>query len=225
MIQNGNSVLRGDDHVSAPRNGHSGYYATVEKICNSPTHSDEEKIERISEHFRQIMLILGLDLTDDSLRDTPERVAGMYVKEVFSGLNPANKPDITLFENKFHYDEMIVEKNITLYSYCEHHFVPIIGKVHVGYFADGRVIGLSKIHRIVQYYARRPQVQERLTGQVARALKQALQTEDVAVVVDAVHLCVASRGVGDVNSTTITSHYSGRFQAEPTRKEFNSFLK
>ncbi len=187
--------------------------------------NDDAKIEIISHHFKQIMLTLGLDLNDDSLKATPDRVAKMYVKEIFSGLIPANKPDITLFENKYKYNEMLVEKNITVYSCCEHHFVPIIGKAHVAYFSSGKVIGLSKINRIVQYCCKRPQVQERLTEQIAAALKEALHTEDVAVVVDATHLCVASRGVGDTNTSTITSHYSGKFNNGEIRKEFLSFIK
>jgi GTP cyclohydrolase I len=186
---------------------------------------DDAKIRLISSHFKQIMLILGLDLHDDSLKGTPDRVAKMYVKEMFSGLNAESKPDITLFENKYSYDEMLVEKNITVYSTCEHHLVPIIGKAHVAYYSSGKVIGLSKINRIVQYYCKKPQVQERLTEEIATALKECLYTEDVAVVIDAAHLCIASRGVGDVNSTTITSHYSGRFKTEQTKKEFLSFLK
>jgi GTP cyclohydrolase I len=171
------------------------------------------------------MLLLGMDLDDDSLKDTPDRVAKMYVKEIFSGLNPKNNPGITLFENKYSYREMLVEKNITLYSTCEHHFVPIIGKAHVAYFSSGKVIGLSKINRLVQYYAKRPQVQERLTEQIALALKEALHTEDVAVMIDAAHLCVAARGVGDVNSSTITSHFSGKFTREEIKKEFLAYLK
>lgn len=186
---------------------------------------DEAKIRIISNHFRQIMLVLGLDLEDDSLKGTPDRVAKMYVKELFSGLSPQHKPDATLFDNKYSYNEMLVEKNITVYSVCEHHFVPIIGKAHVAYYANSKVIGLSKINRIVQYYCKRPQVQERLTEQIAAALKEALGTEDVAVVIDAAHLCVASRGVGDVNSTTLTSHYSGKFKDGETKKEFLSFIK
>jgi GTP cyclohydrolase IA len=187
--------------------------------------NDDIKIKLISSHFKQIMEILGLDLSDDSLKDTPKRVAKMFVKETFSGLNVENKPKITLFENKYQYNQMLVEKNITLYSCCEHHFVPIIGKAHVAYISNGKVIGLSKINRIVQYYSKRPQVQERLTEQIAQALKEALNTENVAVVIDATHLCVASRGVNDINSTTITSHYSGKFKQEETRKEFLSFIK
>jgi GTP cyclohydrolase I len=186
---------------------------------------DQTKMRLISNHFKQIMLILGLDLNDDSLKDTPDRVAKMYVQETFSGLNPNNKPKISLFENKYKYNEMLIEKNITVYSCCEHHFVPIIGKAHVAYYSNGKVIGLSKINRIVQYYCKRPQVQERLTEQIAAALKEALHTNDVAVLIDATHLCVASRGVHDVNSSTITSHYSGRFKIEETKREFLSILK
>ncbi|MCG8320577.1 MAG: GTP cyclohydrolase I FolE [Cytophagales bacterium] len=185
---------------------------------------DETKIKKISKHFEAIMETLGLDLSDDSLRGTPDRVAKMYVKEIFSGLNPSNKPSITLFDNKYQYDEMLVEKDITFYSNCEHHFVPIYGKAHVGYFSSGKVIGLSKINRIVQYYAKRPQVQERLTVQIANAMKDALKTQDVAVVIDATHLCVSSRGVGDTSSTTGTAHFSGKFTEQRTRQEFLDFI-
>jgi GTP cyclohydrolase I len=170
--------------------------------------SDEEKIIKIQKHFTAIMETLGLDLTDDSLSQTPKRVAKMYVKDIFSGLNPANKPSVTLFENKYGYSQMLVEKNISLYSMCEHHFVPIIGKAHVAYMANGKVIGLSKIHRMVKYYAKRPQVQERLTKQIAEALKSTLGIEDVAVAIDARHMCVECRGVEDVTSSTITSSLS-----------------
>ena len=185
---------------------------------------DETKMKIISEHFEVIMETLGLDLSDDSLSGTPDRVAKMYVKEIFSGLNPSNKPSITLFDNKYQYDEMLVEKDITFYSNCEHHFVPIFGKAHVGYFSSGKVIGLSKINRIVQYYSKRPQVQERLTVQIANAMKDALETEDVAVVIDATHLCVSSRGVGDTSSTTGTAHFSGKFTEQLTRQEFLDFI-
>ncbi len=187
--------------------------------------SDEQKIKLIANHFKEIMNIIGLDLNDDSLNGTPHRVAKMYVKEIFSGLNPDNKPEITLFENKYSYNEMLIEKDITLYSYCEHHFVPIIGKVHVAYISNGQIIGLSKINRLVQYYAKRPQVQERLIIQIAQGLKKAIGTEDVAVVIDAVHLCVASRGINDTNSTTITAHYSGKFLSEATKNEFLTLIK
>ncbi|WP_209330681.1 GTP cyclohydrolase I FolE [Lunatimonas salinarum] len=184
---------------------------------------DELKMELIEKHFKEIMHILGLDLTDDSLKGTPKRVAKMFVQEVFSGLNPKNKPVAKLFENKYNYSEMLVEKDITFYSHCEHHFVPIYGKAHVAYVSNGKVIGLSKINRIVQYFAKRPQVQERLTVQIGNELREALGTEDVAVVLDAYHMCVSSRGVKDVNSSTITSFYSGVFKQEEKRRE--EFLK
>ena len=187
--------------------------------------SDEEKIDAIALHFGKIMDLLGLDRTDDSLQGTPKRVAKMYVKEIFSGLNPANFPDIKLFENKYKYQEMLVEKNILFYSNCEHHFVPIIGKAHVAYISSGKVIGLSKINRIVQHFAKRPQVQERLTVQIADALKKALETNDVAVVIDATHLCVSSRGVKDVNSSTVTSHFSGNFLLESKKTEFLKYVE
>ncbi len=185
---------------------------------------DSEKKKLIEGHFREIMSILGLDLADDSLSGTPKRVAKMYVEEIFSGLNPKNKPHAKLFDNKFRYNEMLVEKDITFYSNCEHHFVPIIGKAHVGYISTGEVIGLSKINRIVQYYAKRPQVQERLTMQIAEDLKETLNTESVGVVIDATHLCVSSRGVGDTNSTTGTAHFSGKFREANTRAEFLNFI-
>jgi GTP cyclohydrolase I len=185
---------------------------------------DEEKIDRIEKHFREIMTILGLDLTDDSLKGTPHRVAKMYVKEVFSGINPKNRPTARLFENKYNYDQMLVEKEITFYSHCEHHFVPIYGKAHVAYFSSGKVIGLSKINRIVQYYAKRPQVQERLTVQIGKELQRILQTEDVGVVMDANHMCVASRGVGDTNSKTGTAYFSGKFRDENIKREFLNYI-
>jgi GTP cyclohydrolase I len=185
---------------------------------------DDLKIELIEEKFREIMHVLGLDLNDDSLKGTPHRVAKMYVKEIFSGLNPDNKPQAALFDNKYKYNEMLVEKDITFYSNCEHHFVPIIGKAHIAYISLGKVIGLSKINRIVQYYAKRPQVQERLTIQIANELKSILQTEDVAVMISAHHLCVSSRGIQDINSSTITSSYSGRFNSEQTRNEFLQYI-
>jgi len=181
---------------------------------------DETKIELIEKKFGEIMNVLGLDLTDDSLKGTPNRVAKMYVKEIFKGLNPANAPKIALFENKYHYNQMLVERDITLYSNCEHHFVPIVGKAHVAYISNGTVIGLSKINRIVEFFAKRPQVQERLTVQIANYLKEVLQTEDVAVVIDARHLCVSSRGVEDTTSSTITATYFGKFEESSTRDEF-----
>jgi GTP cyclohydrolase IA len=186
---------------------------------------DDLKMELIEKHFREIMHILGLDLTDDSLKGTPKRVAKMYVKEIFSGLNPKNMPDAKLFENKYKYNEMLVEKDITFYSNCEHHFVPIVGKAHVAYISNGHVIGLSKINRIVQYFAKRPQVQERLTMQIGNAFREILGTDDVAVIIDAHHMCVSSRGIQDVNSSTVTSFYSGKFEKdENTRKEFMNYI-
>ncbi len=187
--------------------------------------NDKQKIEIIADHFREIMLTLGLDLDNDSLKGTPKRVAKMYVEEIFSGLNPKNKPSITLFQNSYRYNEMIIEKNITLYSYCEHHFVPITGKIHVAYISNGNIIGLSKINRLVQYYASRPQVQERLINQIANSLKEVLETENVAVVIDAFHQCVASRGIRDTNSSTITVHYSGRFTQEEIKNDFLALIK
>jgi GTP cyclohydrolase I len=187
--------------------------------------SDAQKMELIEGHFREIMNILGLDLEDDSLSGTPHRVAKMYVKEIFSGLNPANKPRVALFDNKYQYNQMLVEKDITLYSFCEHHFVPIIGRAHVAYISNGKVVGLSKINRIVQYYAKRPQVQERLTKQIAEELKNLLQTDDVAVIIEAEHLCVAARGVEDVNSKTVTVEYCGEFEDRSVRDEFLSHVR
>lgn len=206
----------GDDHVTSSSDTplrHDAFHMP-----------DEQKMLLIEDHFREIMEILGLDLSDDSLSGTPRRVAKMYVKEVFSGLNPKNKPVAKLFENKYKYNEMLVEKDITFYSHCEHHFVPIYGKAHVAYMSSGKVIGLSKINRIVQYYAQRPQVQERMTVQIGNELKSALQTENVAVVIDATHLCVASRGVGDVNSSTGTAYFTGRFQEDQIKNEFLNYI-
>ena len=199
-----------------------------ERIVDTPMHdqafvlSDEEKIKKIEFHFTQILDTLGLNLTDDSLNKTPHRVAKMYVKEIFSGLDPKNKPEISLFENKYGYKRMLVEKDITLYSNCEHHFVPIIGKAHVAYIRGEHVIGLSKINRIVQYYAKRPQVQERLTIQIAAGLKEILHHDDIAVLIEADHLCVASRGIKDTGSKTITASYSGQFENETLQQEFLS---
>jgi len=186
--------------------------------------SEEEKMQRIEKHFRSIMETLGLDLNDDSLKGTPERVAKMYIKEIFTGLDPANKPKIALFENKYKYNQMLVEKDITFYSNCEHHFVPIFGKVHLAYISSGKVIGLSKLNRVVQYFAKRPQVQERFTMQIANELKTVLNTEDIAIIVDAKHLCVSSRGVQDDNSATVTSYYSGAFEQESRKQEFLHYI-
>jgi len=180
---------------------------------------DDLKVELIEKHFREIMLILGLDLDDDSLSGTPHRVAKMYVKEIFSGLNPNNEPSVKLFDNKYQYNEMLVEKGIPFYSNCEHHFVPIIGKAHVAYISNGKVVGLSKINRIVHYYARRPQVQERMTMQIAQHLKRVLDTEDVAVVIEAEHMCVGMRGIEDQGVVTLTSEYGGAFKHDQTKRD------
>lgn len=187
--------------------------------------SDKEKKQRIAHLFEEIMDVLGLDLTDDSLKGTPNRVAKMYVDEIFSGLNPANRPNITLFDNNYHYNQMLVEKNISFNSNCEHHFVPIFGKAHVAYISSGKVIGLSKLNRIVKYYAQRPQVQERLTNQIAEDLKHILETEDVAVIMEAKHLCVSSRGIKDESSVTITSYFGGKFGAPEKIAELQNYLK
>ncbi|MDB4347326.1 GTP cyclohydrolase I FolE [Bacteroidia bacterium] len=186
--------------------------------------SDEQKIEKIQGNFAEILDTLGLDLSDDSLKNTPHRVAKMYVEEIFSGLNPKNKPSITLFDNKYKYNQMLVEKNIAVYSMCEHHLVPIIGKAHVGYISNGQVIGLSKINRMVRYFCQRPTVQERLTKQIANEFKKVLGTNDVAVVIEAHHMCVSSRGVRDVNSSTVTADINGSFTKEATRLEFLNYL-
>ncbi|AHM59159.1 GTP cyclohydrolase i [Flammeovirgaceae bacterium 311] len=206
----------GDDHVASS--------ADTPMREDAFALDDELKTELIAKHFREIMHIMGLDLNDDSLAGTPERVAKMYVKEIFSGLNPANKPEVRLFDNKYQYNQMLVEKDITFYSSCEHHFVPIIGKAHVAYISSGKVIGLSKINRIVQFYAKRPQVQERLTVQIAQELSEALQTEDVAIVMDAAHLCVSMRGIQDETSRTITSQFLGKFKEEAVKAEFLNYI-
>ncbi len=186
--------------------------------------TDAEKIELIQGYFEKIMYTLGLDLTDDSLQGTPKRVAKLYVNELFKGLNEKNKPSMSTFENKYQYSEMLVEKDITLYSNCEHHFLPIVGKAHVAYIPNEKVIGLSKINRIVDYFARRPQVQERLALQILNELKSALNTKHVAVFIDAEHMCVSSRGASDQSSSTVTVEYSGKFKEEKTRNEFLAYI-
>jgi GTP cyclohydrolase I len=187
--------------------------------------SDEEKISLIKKDVETILNTLGIDLTDDSLKGTPNRVAKMFVNELFGGLNPNKKPKASTFENNYKYGEMLVEKNITLYSTCEHHLLPIIGRAHVAYISNGRVIGLSKMNRIVEYYAKRPQVQERLTMQIVQELQIALGTEDVACVIDAKHLCVNSRGIKDIESSTVTSEFGGKFKEEQTRREFLNYIQ
>lgn len=187
--------------------------------------SDDKKIELIKKNVESILLTLGMDLTDDSLKGTPNRVAKMFVKEIFGGLNPGKKPSSSTFENKYNYGEMLVEKNITLYSTCEHHLLPIIGRAHIAYISNGTVVGLSKMNRIVDYYAKRPQVQERLTIQIVKELQNVLNTDDVACVIDAKHLCVNSRGIRDIESSTITSEFGGKFKNETTRREFLDYIK
>ena len=186
---------------------------------------NNSKIEAIKKDVASIMKTLGLDLTDDSLKGTPNRVAKMFVTEIFGGLDPDNKPKASTFDNKYKYGEMLVEKNITLYSTCEHHLLPIVGRAHVAYISKGKVIGLSKMNRIVDYFAKRPQVQERLTIQVVRELQKALGTDDVACVIDAKHLCVNSRGIRDIESSTVTSEFGGAFKEDNVRREFLDYIK
>jgi GTP cyclohydrolase IA len=190
-----------------------------------PDSVENEKIETIKFHFQKIMEALGLDLEDDSLKGTPLRVAKMYVNEIFSGLNPESFPAISLFDNSYQYKEMLLEKDIQVYSCCEHHFVPFVGKAHVAYLPGEKVIGLSKLNRIVRHFSRRPQVQERLTMDIAESLKKILGTEDVAIVIEAKHFCVASRGVEDKNSLTVTSHLGGRFALKENRDVFYSAIR
>ena len=187
--------------------------------------TDEQKIEKIQESVKDILETLGMDLTDDSLQGTPKRVAKAFVNEIFMGLNPANMPKASTFENNYNYGEMLVEKNIVLYSTCEHHLLPIIGRAHVAYISGGKVIGLSKMNRIVEYFSKRPQVQERLTMQIVQAMQEALGTKDVACVIDAKHLCVNSRGIKDIESSTVTSEFGGKFKEKETKKEFLQYLQ
>ena len=207
----------GDDHV--------GSSAKTPLRADAFEISDEEKRNRIEASVRDILNTLGMDLQDDSLKGTPRRVAKAFVNEIFSGLNPANKPKLSTFDNNYKYGEMLVEKNITVYSTCEHHLLPIVGRAHVAYISSGNVIGLSKMNRIVDYFAKRPQVQERLTMQVVQALQEALGTEDVACVIDAKHLCVNSRGVRDIESSTVTSEFGGKFKDKDVRREFLDYIK
>tara|TARA_B100001113_G_scaffold201298_1_gene164941 strand:- start:1159 stop:1839 length:681 start_codon:yes stop_codon:yes gene_type:complete len=207
----------GDQHLSTSRN--TPMRPDAFDLSNS------EKILLIEEKMREILYVLGMDLTDDSLSGTPTRVAKMFVNEIFSGLHPNNKPKASSFENKYQYGEMLVEKNITLYSTCEHHLLPIVGKAHVAYISNGTVVGLSKMNRIVDYYAKRPQVQERLTLQIVEELQKVLKTKNVACVIDAKHLCVNSRGISDVNSSTVTSEFGGRFKEKDVKREFLDYIK
>lgn len=212
-----NIDLIGDNHISTSTD-------TPMKE-NAFELSNDEKINRIELDVEHIMETLGLDLNDDSLSGTPKRVAKMFVNELFSGLDPKNKPKASTFENKYKYGEMLVEKNITLYSTCEHHLLPIVGRAHVAYISNGTVVGLSKMNRIVEYYANRPQVQERLTIQIVRELQKVLNTKDVACVIDAKHLCVNSRGIKDIESSTVTSEFGGQFKNKDVRREFLDYIK
>lgn len=212
-------------HLDAIGNDHVSASGTTPLRPDAFVLSDEEKIDRIRQNIREIMLTLGLDLEDDSLQGTPQRVAKMYVKEIFGGLHPKRQPKPSTFKNKYKYGEMLVEKNITVYSTCEHHLLPIVGKAHIAYLSSGTVIGLSKMNRIVDYYAKRPQVQERMNIQIVKELQKALNTEDVACVIDAKHLCVNSRGIKDVDSSTVTAEYGGKFKEESVRREFLDYIK
>jgi GTP cyclohydrolase I len=215
------SIEDQDDQIG---NDHIGNIAQNPLRSDAFVLSDQEKIDLIKKSVEHILETIGMDLTDDSIKGTPNRVAKMFVNEMFGGLHPSKKPKASTFENNYHYGEMLVEKNITVYSTCEHHLLPIIGRAHVAYISNGRVIGLSKMNRIVDYYAKRPQVQERLTMQIVQELQEALGTEDVACVIDAKHLCVNSRGIRDIESSTVTAEYGGQFKNEAKRKEFLTFL-
>lgn len=212
-----NAEILGDDHIAT----------AVQTPLRDDAFdlSDDEKIEKIEEHFGKIMETLGLDLTDESLSGTPYRVAKMYVKEIFQGLNPKNRPDAKKFDNKYEYGDLVVVKNINVTSFREHHFLPFLGKAHVAYKSSGRVIGLSKINRMVDYYSRRPQVQERLTLQIADELQGALETEDVAVFIESKHLCVSTRGIKDRESSTVTTEYRGDFKEEITQQRFIDYIR
>jgi len=218
-------MINSDDFHEEIGNNHIGFNAKNPIRKDAFDISDDQKIELIKKDVENILATLGMDLTDDSIKGTPNRVAKMFVKEIFSGLNPNKKPNSSTFENNYNYGEMLVEKNITLYSTCEHHLLPIIGKAHVAYISNGTVVGLSKMNRIVDYFAKRPQVQERLTMQIVEELQKVLNTDDVACVIDAKHLCVNSRGIRDTESSTVTAEYGGKFKNEETRREFLDYIK
>lgn len=209
--------LEGDNHMMTS--------VETPMLDNAFDKTDDEKVAIIQEYFKGVMETLGLDLNDDSLKGTPYRVAKMYVKEIFAGLDPKNKPSVSVFDNKYQYNKMLIEKNISFSSACEHHFLPIVGKAHIAYISSGKVIGLSKMNRIVEYFGKRPQVQERMTRQIYNELKTALDTESVIVVVDAEHLCVSTRGVKDITSSTVTIEYGGLFNEQSQREEFLKLLQ
>jgi GTP cyclohydrolase I len=218
-------MINHEDFQDESENDHYSSNATNPLRNDAFDLPDDQKIELIKKDVENILLTLGMDLTDDSLKGTPNRVAKMFVKEIFGGLNPNKRPNPSTFSNNYKYGEMLVEKNITLYSTCEHHLLPIIGRAHVAYISNGRVIGLSKMNRIVDYYAKRPQVQERLTMQIVQELQRALGTQDVACVIDAKHLCVNSRGIRDIESSTVTSEFGGKFKDENVRREFLQYIR
>ncbi|MGQ2982744.1 GTP cyclohydrolase I FolE [Flavobacterium sp.] len=218
-------MIHNDDSKDELGDNHIASSAQTPLRADAFDINDDEKIASIKKDVESILLTLGLDLTDDSLKGTPNRVAKMFVKEIFGGLNPAKKPSSSTFENHYKYGEMLVEKNITVYSTCEHHLLPIVGRAHVAYISNGTVVGLSKMNRIVDYFAKRPQVQERLTMQIVQELKKVLGTEDVACVIDAKHLCVNSRGIRDIESSTVTSEFGGRFKEDNVRREFLDYIK
>lgn len=214
-----------DERIEELGENHVGTSAKTPLRADAFDISDEEKINKIQESVKDILFTLGMDLEDDSIQGTPKRVAKAFVNELFMGLNPKNKPVPSTFDNNYSYGEMLVEKNIVVYSTCEHHLLPIIGRAHVAYISDGKVIGLSKMNRIVEYFAKRPQVQERLTMQVVQAMQEALGTQDVACVIDAKHLCVNSRGIKDIESSTVTAEFGGKFKEKDTKNEFLNYIK
>lgn len=214
-----------DERIDEIGEDHVGTSATTPLRADAFELSDQEKIEKIEVSVREILDTLGMDLTDDSLQGTPRRVAKAFVNEIFMGLHPDRMPTASTFENNYNYGEMLVEKNIVVYSTCEHHLLPIIGRAHVAYISNGKVIGLSKMNRIVEYFSKRPQVQERLTMQVVQAMQEALGTQDVACVIDAKHLCVNSRGIKDIESSTVTAEFGGKFKDKETKREFLDYIK
>lgn len=220
-----NSKKQSEDRIEEIGENHVGTSAQTPLRKDAFDISDDVKIDRIEESVKDILLTLGMDLNDDSLNGTPRRVAKAFVKELFMGLNPENEPKASTFNNTYNYGEMLVEKNIVVYSTCEHHLLPIVGRAHVAYISNGKVIGLSKMNRIVEYFAKRPQVQERLTMQVVQFMQKALGTQDVACVIDAKHLCVNSRGIKDIESSTVTAEFGGKFKQKETKEEFLDYLK
>jgi GTP cyclohydrolase I len=219
------NIKMNDDRIEEIGDNHIMTSAKTPLRADAFDISDEDKMDRIEESVKDILITLGMDLTDDSLQGTPRRVAKAFVKELFMGLNPKNEPKAATFDNNYNYEEMLVEKNIIVYSTCEHHLLPIVGRAHVAYISNGKVIGLSKMNRIVDYFAKRPQVQERLTMQIVQFMQEALGTKDVACVIDAKHLCVNSRGIKDIESSTVTAEFGGKFKNKETKQEFLDYLK